>query len=70
MDRPSAEQPAAKRQRQEGGGVEPDGALAAGAPQVSVPEYQDQDDVPIPDVDAQALQAADKEQAGVEEVSS
>ena len=69
MDRPFKEQPAAKRQRQ-AGGVEPNGALAARAPQVLVPEHQDQDDVPTPDIDAQALEAAEKEQAGVEEVSS
>ena len=70
MDRPSEEQPAAKRQRQEAYGVEIGGA-AAGAPlKVLAPEHQDQDDVPAPDEDAKALEAAEREQAGVEEVSS
>ena len=67
MDRPFEEQPAAKRQRQEAGGVEPDGALAAGA-LLREEALENQD--PISDIDVQALEAADKEQAGVEEVSS
>lgn len=67
MDRPYEEQPAAKRQRQEAGGVEPDGALAAGALlEVVPPEHQD--DVPTPDADAQAMEAAMKEQKEVEKV--
>ncbi len=69
MDRPYEEQPAAKRQRQEAGAVEPDAALAAGALlEVVPPEHQD--DVPTPDADAQAMEAAMKEQKEVEKVSS
>eukprot|EP00891_Asterochloris_glomerata_P003385 jgi/Astpho2/3385/Aster-x0158 len=65
MDRPYEEQPAAKRQRQEAGAVEPDGAHAAGALlEVVPPEHQD--DVPTPDADAQAMEAAMKEQKEVE----
>ena len=67
MEKPCGEQPAVTQQGQEAGHVKPGVALAAGAlPEVLVPE----DDVPFPEMDVPALEAAEQVQAEVEEVSS